>query len=161
MLFRSVYNTKAFFAAAKYKPIDNLTLEAGFERYTLEAASDSLASLGITSLYGYTISTSSAAATYTGPDQPNNVYFIGGDYNFTPAFNLAAGFYDQHAEAFGTTPSGDIRSYSLLADYHLSKRSDVYTGFMYSTFTSADAGGLYVGNNPNNYIVAFGVRHKF
>jgi hypothetical protein len=32
---------------------------------------------------------------------------------------------------------------------------------MYSTFSSTDAGGLYAGNNPNNYIVAIGVRHKF
>lgn len=156
-----VYNTKAFMTAAKYHLTDDWTLEVGFERYSLNTASDSLASLGIASLYGYTISTSSAAATYTGPDQPNNVYFVGGDYNFTPAFNLAAAFYDQHAEAFGSSPAGDIRSYSVLADYHLSKRSDVYAGFMYSTFSSTDAGGLYAGSNPNNYIAAIGVRHKF
>lgn len=156
-----VYDTKAFFVAAKYKITNEATLKAGVERYTLAAASDSLASLGVTSLYGYTISTSSAAATYTGADQPNNVVFVGGDYNITPALNLAAAYYDQHAAAFSTTPSGDIRSYSLLADYHLSKRSDVYAGFMYSTFSSTDATGLYAGNNPNNYIAALGVRHKF
>ena len=158
---RTLDDAKAGFVAAKYKPTSDLTFEAGFERYTLEAASDSLTSLGVTSLYGYTISTSSAAATYTGADQPNNVWFIGGDYNIAPNLNLAAAFYDQHAEAFGTTPSGDIRSYSVLADYHFSKRSDVYAGMMYSTFDSTGAGGLYVGNNPNNYIVALGIRHKF
>jgi predicted porin len=156
-----LYDTKAFMTAAKYHVTDAWTVEAGFERYSLNAASDTLASLGVTSLYGYPISTTSAAATYTGPNQANNVYFVGGDYNITPAFNLAAAFYDQHAQVFASTPSGDIRSYSVLADYHLSKRSDVYAGFMYSTFSSTDAGGLYAGNNPNNYIVAIGVRHKF
>lgn len=156
-----VYDTKAFILAAKYKLGDAATIKAGFERYTLGAASDSLASLGVTSLYGYTISTSSGAATYTGADQPNNVYFIGGDYNVTPALNLAAGYYDQHAEAYGATPSGDIRSYSLLADFRFSKRTDLYAGYMVSTFSSTDTGGLYAGNNPNNYIAAVGLRHKF
>ena len=50
--------------------------------------------------------------------------------------------------------------YSALADYHLSKRTDVYAGLMFEQYK----GALYTvaaADNTNNCIFGFGLRHKF
>jgi len=158
--------------AAKYS-FGDFTVRGGYETYTLKAPSDSFASLGITSLYGYTVANAAAAsATFSAADQTTDVWFIGGDWNITPALNLALGFYDQNpkqssdyvASATSSLPktgqaNGNIYSYSALLDYHFSKRSDVYAGVMYSQYKGDDyPSSVY---NSSNYITAVGIRHKF
>jgi GBP family porin len=164
----TAYNTSSFMIAAKYS-FGEATIRGGFEDYVLKAASDSIASLGVTSLYGYPVASASA---FGGANQTTDVWFIGGDYNFTPALNLAVGFYDQNPKksddyvaAAGTTlpktgqADGNIYSYSLLLDYHFSKRTDVYYGLMYSQYK----GDNYPSTtyNDSNYVTAVGIRHKF
>ena len=52
---------------------------------------------------------------------------------------------------------GNQWQYSVLADYILSRRTDVYVGFMYSKYN----GAAFVGSESSNYIVATGVRTFF
>jgi predicted porin len=118
----------------------------------------------VTSYYGYAIANLAAAsANFTSAEQTTDVWFIGGDYNFTPALNLAVGFYDQNPKASSDSKqlNGNIYSYSALLDYHFSKRTDVYGGVLYSQYKGADYTAPFAADNGNNYVVALGIRTKF
>ena len=117
-------NSSAYFLAAKYQ-FGQATVRGGYESYKLKAPSDPVASLGTLSYFGYTVGT---ASNFTTADQTTDIWFIGGDYNFTPALNLAIGFYDQNPKASSDNKQldGNIYTYSALLDYHFSKRTDVY-----------------------------------
>lgn len=157
------YNTSAYFVAAKYA-FGEATLKGGYESYTLKAPSDSVASLGVTSLFGYSLgNATSASANFNGANQTTGIWFIGGDYNLTPALNLSLGFYDQVSKASGDLKQvdGNIYSYSALLDYHFSKRTDVYTGFLYSQYKGAEYTAPFAADNSNNSVFAFGLRTKF
>jgi general bacterial porin, GBP family len=151
------YDTTSWMVAAKYS-FGDATIRGGYETYTLKAPSDSFASLGLGSLYGYTIA---AGTTFASADQTTDVLFIGGDYNFTPALNLAVGFYDQNPKKSDDSKQldGNIYSYSALLDYHFSKRSDIYAGVMYSQYKGDNYPSATF--NTSNYITAVGIRHKF
>lgn len=153
------YDTTSWMVAGKYS-FGDLTLRGGYETYTLKAPSDSIASLGITSLYGYTVDPTKAV-TFASADQKTDIWFFGGDMNFTPALNLALGFYDQNPKKSDDSKqlNGNIYSYSALLDYHFTKRTDVYAGLMYSQYK----GDQYPSAtyNTSNYITAVGLRTKF
>ncbi|HEX7643846.1 MAG TPA: porin [Burkholderiaceae bacterium] len=166
----SVQNAVDYFIAAKYS-FGNATIKGGWERYSLQAASDystaaSLAGqyynfpLGSVTSYGWTAGVPNGA-----PDKTTNVYFIGGDYNFTPALNLAAGYYaivnsavGANALGAGATASSNIDALSFLLDYHFSKRTETYAGLMAMSY-----GGIFntPAFNTSNRIFGIGMRHKF
>jgi len=154
-------DTTAYMIAAKYA-FGGATIRGGFESYTLKKPSNSLASLGVTSINGFTIGNASAA-DFKGSDRKTDLMFIGGDYNFTPEFNLAAGFYNVSAKSSAAANgvagqvSGKSYHYSVLADYRFTKRTDVYAGAMFSQFK----GDANVNNNSSNRILAVGMRTKF
>jgi len=157
------YNTTAYFVAAKYV-FGQATLKGGYESYTLKAPSDSLVSLGVTTLFGYSLgNATSASANFSSADQTTDLWFIGGDYNFTPAIDLSIGFYDQNPKASSDLKqlNGNIYSYSALLDYHFTKRTDVYTGFLYSQYKGADYSAPFAVDNSNNSVFAVGIRTKF
>ncbi len=152
----TVYNTKAAMVAATYA-LDKANIKAGYEEYTLSAPSDTITA----SYYGQTIQ---SQTNFAGAAQTTDVMWLGGDYSITPAFNLAAGFYDQKQKASATQNSvtgnaaGDIYTYSLLASYKFSKMTDVYGGLAYSQYKgNAYASGVYSSNS----IVGAGLRVKF
>jgi predicted porin len=165
------YNTNSFMIAAKYA-FGDAKVTGGYETYTLMKPSDPFVNLGTSTYYGYQID---AATNFTGDNRTTHVFWLGGDYNFTPAFNLAVGFYDiapQQSNDYASTTStagvtsvsagqgnGNIYEYSLLADYHFSKRTDAYFGLMYSQYK----GDQYPSDvyNSSNYIYAVGMRTKF
>lgn len=158
------YNTTGYMIAAKYA-FGDATIKAGYESFTLKAPSDTLATLGVTNYYGFPISTGS---NFAGTDQTTDIAWVGGDYNFTPAFNLGVGFYDispKASSATTTTPAvagqlaGNIYAYSLLADYHFTKRTDLYAGLMYSQAKGDQFPST--AYNTSNYIYAVGMRTKF
>jgi len=190
------YNTTGYMVAAKYA-FGDATIKAGYESYTLKAPSDTLASLGVNTYYGFPIGNPASAAIaatattkavgavspdFGAADQKTNIIWVGGDYNFTPAFNLAVGFYDINPKAsadytgltagapnkvtnattgvaYSTQADGNIYAYSLLADYHFTKRTDVYAGLMYSQAKGDNYSALLY--NTSNYIYAVGMRTKF
>ena len=157
------YNTTAYFIAAKYA-VGQATLKGGYESYTLKAPSDTLSSLGVTSLFGYSIGNATAAgANWSGANQTIDLWFIGGDYSFTPTLNLSVGFYDHNPKASNDLKQldGNIYSYAALLDYHLSKRTDVYTGFLYSQYKGAEYSAPFAADNTNNSVFAVGLRTKF
>lgn len=140
-----------FMVAAKYT-FGAATLKGGYERYELKAPSDP-AALGATlDYYGY-------AGTVTNTVNPikNNVYFAGGDYKITPTFDIAAGVYDTQTLQSHAVAGGNQLQYSLVADYRLSHRTDVYAGYMLSRFN----GAAFNGDESTNYIAAAGVRTMF
>jgi len=159
------YDTTAYFIAAKYI-FDQFTVRGGYESYTLKGPSDTLATLGVSSFFGFPVANAtSASANFSSAEQTTDVWFIGGDYNFTPALNLAIGFYDQNPKQSSDQKQldGNIYTYSALLDYHFSKRTDVYGGIMYSQYKGADYSAPLVagGDNTSNYVTAVGIRTKF
>jgi predicted porin len=157
------YNTTAYFVAAKYA-FGRVTVKGGYESFTLKAPSDSLSSLGVTNLFGYSLgNATSASANFSSANQTTGLWFFGGDYNFTPSVNLSVGFYDQNPKASSDLKqlNGNIYSYSALLDYHFSKRTDVYTGYLYSQYKGADYSAPFAADNSNNSVFAIGIRTKF
>lgn len=151
----TAYDTKAFMIAAKYKIGEQTTVKAGYETFTLSQPTEAI-SLATTYYYGQTVN----AVTNYGTAQKTNLMFVGGDYNFTDHFNLAAGLYSITADQSGDgkTPSGTSRYIGLLADYHYTKYFDNYLGVMEGRFSGpAYATGYYT----SNYIVAAGMRYRF
>jgi len=160
------YDTTSYMLAAKYA-FGDAKVTGGYESYTLKAPSDPFVALGTSTYYGYAID---AATNFSGDNRTTHVFWLGGDYNFTPAFNLALGFYDiapqqsgDYAAVAAAAPkgqgNGNIYEYSVLADYHFSKRTDAYLGLMYSQYK----GDQYPSDvyNTSNYIYAVGMRTKF
>jgi len=172
------YNTKAFMIAAKYA-FGDAKVTGGYESYKLSKPTDGLLvanGLQTSTYYGYQIGNYIATPTpavpaglcatgdkadFCGADRTTDVIWVGGDYNFTPAFNLAAGFYDLNAKQSDDLgqKNGNIYEYSLLADYHFSKRTDTYAGVMYSQYKGDQYPSATYNNS--NYIFAVGIRTKF
>lgn len=157
-----VSNTKAFMIAAKYKVTNEATVKVGYETYTMSAPSDAMAST-ISGFYGQNVS---GNTNFSGPDQTTHIVWLGGDYNFTPKFNLSAGIYEvspqQALNAAGTgvaQASGTQLYTSLLADYHFTKAFDAYAGMMHVSFS----GDAYPATTfyQSNLITAVGARFKF
>jgi len=153
------YDTTGYLVAGKYV-FGDAKVVAGYESYKLKAPSTKFANLGVTTYANYQIG-NPLAADFTAADQTTDVIWVGGDYNFTPAFNLAVGFYDIQPKASSDSKQldGNVYEYSMLADYHFTKRTDVYAGLMYSQYK----GNQYPSAtyNTSNYIYAVGLRTKF
>lgn len=144
-------NDKDVLLAAKYAN-GPLTIKGGYEHYELTAPSDPGAYSKSTNYFGYTGALT--AATF---GTKTNVYFFGGDYQLTPNFDISTGIYDTQQVASYKVPSGNQIQYALLADYNLSKRTDLYAGYMLSKFNGQEFDGF----ERSNYILASGMRMKF
>jgi general bacterial porin, GBP family len=137
--------------AAKYT-FGPATIKAGYEHYELKAPSNKIVNGSTTDYFGFV-----GTVTNTVNPTKTNVYFGGGDYKVTPQFDVAAGVYDTQTVQSTGVAGGDQMQYSLLADYNLSKRTDVYAGYMFSHYN----GAAFIGSEPTNYIVATGIRTMF
>ncbi|HEY3597856.1 MAG TPA: porin [Paraburkholderia sp.] len=144
-------NDEDFMIAAKYS-VGAATIKGGYEHFELKAPSDPAAPGATVNDFGFT-----GTLTNTVNPTKNNLYFIGGDYKFTPQFDVAVGFYDTQTMQSSAVAGGNQLQYSVLADYHLSLRTDVYAGYMFSKFN----GAAFNGFEPDNYIAATGVRVLF
>jgi GBP family porin len=147
----TVANDDDVLLAAKYS-FGPLTVKGGYEHYELKPPSDPAAANETYDYYGYT-----GTLTNTVYTTKANVYFFGGDYRITPAFDIAAGIYDTQTMQTTGVAGGNQLQYSVLADYHLSHRTDVYAGYMFSKFN----GAAFNGDEPTNYIAAAGIRTLF
>ena len=170
-------NSIGYLLAAKYH-IGEGNIKVGYSSYTLGKPSDPFSSLNVTNLYNYPI----GAASDLKVDRKTKIFYFGGDYNVMPKLNLAAGYYDVQLvkSADNGQLDGKQQYFSLLADYSLSKRTDVYAGALYqklsgdnypATTTAATAinaankGSLgnaaTAADYQSNKILAIGLRHKF
>jgi predicted porin len=152
----SLFNTTGTMVAAKYKLSEEATLKAGWQHFTRSTPSDPVAAPNtLGTYYGYTVAINNLAS-----NRGFDSFWFGGDYNLTANLNLAAGFYDiGYEQASSGQKNGDLRYYSLLADYKLSKRTDVYAGAMFQNVS-----GDQFSNSTyymNNAVYGLGIRHKF
>jgi len=144
-------NDEDFMIAAKYS-FGPATFKAGYEHFELKAPTDPVAAGTTVNYFGFT-----GTLTNTVNATRSNLYFAGGDYRITPTFDVAAGFYDTQTMQSTGVAGGNQLQYSLLADYNLSRRTDVYAGYMFSKFN----GSAFNGFESTNYIVATGIRTAF
>jgi predicted porin len=166
-------NTKAYMVAAKYT-WEQVTVRAGFEREEFENPSNPASDTAVTSLFGITLAAAPSVTAF--PSQKNlNVYWLGGGYAFTPAFTLLAGGYHVSQNDYDTAGcssrkelarcSGSLNYYSLVGDYNLSKRTDLYAGIMKSTVSGGPAAAVAntapTPSETSNRIIALGIRHRF
>jgi predicted porin len=147
-------NTSAYLVAAKYKFNDTLTGKINYQRYNLQNPSDSTVS-GSTSYYGYNLTSVTARTLGSGGV---SVASAGVDYRYSDKLGLYAGYTTINYDANGSKPEGGNLSFSeqyasLLLDYNLSNRTDVYLGGMQVTTGQSGYQGLNV--------IAAGMRHKF
>ncbi len=140
-----------FMIAAKYS-FGAATIKGGYEHFELKAPTDPATAGATVDEFGFT-----GTLTNTVNATRNNLYFAGGDYKFTPHFDLAAGVYDTQTVQSQGVAGGNQLQYSLLADYRLSQRTDVYAGYMFSKFN----GAAFNGFESTNYILATGMRTVF
>jgi len=163
-------DTKAYMLGVKYK-IQDFTLRAGYEREQFTNPSNPTQDALTNTLYGTTVFSVNVAPF---PNQKNfNVFWVGGGYDFTDKFTLMGAVYRVTQNAFGTgavagcsstasaTCSGNTNYYSLVGDYHLSKRTDTYLGIMKETASGGMAAGFVAPQEAANRTIALGFRHTF
>jgi len=164
-----VANTTAYMLTAKYNVTDNFTVKAGYEREIIGTPSNFGLFVGLPSTAsGYAVSSVSAQAT----NQNLNVFWAGANYQFTPAIKGSIGYYyaGTLSSTSGTaTAAGTSQYYSALADYSLSKRTNLYAGVMFNNnsasngyvaaATSQQAAGVNLITTSTTY--GLGMRHAF
>ncbi|WER50097.1 porin [Cupriavidus sp. WKF15] len=97
----------------------------------------------------------------TGTARHDNLYWLGANYKFTPAFTLTGAAYYTDAR----TDSKDSWMFVLNADYAFSKRTDAYLLLGYvsnkgnATFGVTGTANTLPGQNQTGAMV--GVRHRF
>jgi predicted porin len=115
------------------------------------------------------VAATAASSTYANHNI-TQVSWVGLRYMATPKLELMSAWYhiDQNAFATGantgcndtraTNCSGSENVFSLAADYHFTKKLDVYAGAMYSQFLNGLASGALHNNNIDPTI---GVRYSW
>jgi predicted porin len=144
-------NDYDYMIAAKYS-FAHATVKGGYERYVIKPPSDPAPSGSTVDYFGFTGALSNTTTTTT-----TNVYFFGGDYQFTQSFDVAAGIYDTQTKQSQGVAGGNQWQYSVLADYHFTRRTDVYAGYLFSKFN----GAAFNGFQSTNYLLATGIRTLF
>jgi len=161
-------NVTSYILAAKYKFNDALTGKASYQRVTYNNPSDTAAYLSAndTSYGPYTLSSVSVRSIGS---SGFNVSSVGGDYKFSDKLALYAGYFVANYDAAGgasltgklADPSFTENYTSLLLDYNLSKRTDVYFGAMNVNTNQSAVSGSSTSNKSNTTITAVGLRSKF
>ncbi len=162
-LFASVSDNKAVMLLAKYR-IGPVQLFAGYENILYSNPSTPLLP-GSTAIGGYLLGVINNTS-YTN-NKLLQVYWTGARWAITPRFSVDVGYYREHQNSYSgngcgntslPTCRGDLNAGSVVFDYRLSPRFDVYAGAMYSEVS----GGLASGFLYNNTIdPAIGTRFAF
>lgn len=167
-------DTSTWVLAGHYTFENKLKFSLGYEHESFSNPSNPSEDSQLTSLFGYPISN---GAGLTGPggvntnafqnDKVLKVWWTGVKYPFTPALSGTIAYYyvKQNDYTVGGCPAvatgacdGTSKFTSLLLDYRLSKRTDLYGGLMRNNLD----GGLAVGypSTSSNFYGA-GMRHSF
>ncbi|MDE1989599.1 MAG: porin [Betaproteobacteria bacterium] len=149
----------SYMATLRYRVIDPLTLRAGYERVEISAPSNPAADLTMSQIYGYTIGNPGTGSLYNDAQKNINVYWIGGNYEFSQAWKLSVGYYDAETPAWGTHGSGTDKYISALVDYNLSKRTNLYAGWMQDKKSGTSL--AYPSSIDTYQTYGIGIRHKF
>jgi predicted porin len=109
--------------------------------------------------------------------QRDDLYWIGGTYQVTPALSLAVSYNYQNLKSFlGSTSTPNPWQIGFLSSYSFSKRTDLYltsafskhAGLILDSPATVFANSLALGNSyvlaagkDNMFGVAVGIRHTF
>ncbi len=146
-VFGSVSDNQSLMLLAKYK-IGKLQLFLGYENILYSNPRDPLGA-GSTALGGYNLGVINNTS-YTN-NKLLQIYWGGARYAVTRKLSVDAAYYREHQNSYSGngcantslgTCRGDLNAYSLLLDYRLSPRFDVYAGAMLSTVSSGLASGF-------------------
>ncbi|TDF61945.1 porin [Cupriavidus sp. L7L] len=106
----------------------------------------------------------------------DNYYWVGGNYQVTPTLGLTLAYYYDDVKNLNLAANGATNNIknpwqiSFVADYNLSKRTDVYlttayaknAGINFDTSAISFANGYFLGSGKDNMVgVAVGMRHRF
>jgi predicted porin len=157
----------SYMLVGRWQVVEPLTLKAGYERMQISAPSNPGADMNIGQIYGYNVGTASA---FSGPQKNINVYWMGANYQFTPATKLSLAFYDAKTPAYnaastaGGAIDGDDKYYSAMVEYSLSKKTNLYAAFMLDkkSGSAISATGLTSYGSPSSFnTYGAGLRVKF
>ena len=149
-------NTKALLLAARYD-WHQTTVNGGYERQEFTNPSNPGAD-HVTSIFG--IPVAGVKTAQYGSQFNLNVLWIGATQHITRAFSLTAATYHVGKDAYTSGITGSTigaaaeNYYTLLADYRLSRQSDLYAGLMKVNTSGSEA-------NMGNRIIGAGFRHAF
>ncbi len=166
----------SFTGALRYSATDALNLKLGVQNIrwstpTGNGASSPLA--GMTQLYTYTLNPIGSGSTVLNGVKEYNVYWFGANYQATPKLKFSVAQYDvvvkagtyaananQSTYAPGSgNPSGGDRYTSFLVDYDLSKRTNLYAGYMHDEKNGAP---VVAASGPLTFdTVGGGIVHRF
>ena len=159
-----VSDSTGFMLSVKYQINSKANLNAGVE-HTDQTTASSLNNWGaqITSYYGMSLGGLVTAKPYNGAwgQAPITAVWLGGGYQFSEAFSLEAAYYDVDNGGNSHNDQYTVRQISLMPDYHLSKRFDVYAGLMFTHYS-----GSYVNQfapialATGNVLYGIGLRAK-
>jgi len=152
-----VENTKGYMITALYT-LGKATAKAGWEDITVSAPSNT--SLNVQWYYGLLLPKPSVNAS---GEQFLDLYWVGGEYRFTPHFSLEAAFYN--IDTYNRPEIGKdywAQAYSLLADYQFTHSFDTYLGIMVMEYSGP---GLTkhapVNAYSSNGMYGIGLRYRF
>jgi predicted porin len=166
----SVFDSTSYSVAAKYKFNSQLTFLAGFE-YIEEKNPSSPLPNGVSDIGGYQLLVNNNSLT----GEKDLTYVWGGArYMATSKLEVVGAYYYLHQNDFASAAtqasacnvseslsgacSGDEHVFSVMADYHFSKKFDVYGGVMYSLVLGSQDNGFI---HNNNLAPSVGVRYTF
>ena len=152
-----VENTKGYMLTVMYT-VGKATAKAGWEDITVSAPSNP--HLNIQWYYGLLLPKPSVNAS---GEQFLDLYWVGGEYRFTPQFSLEAAFYN--IDTYNRPEAGRAywaEAYSLLADYQFTHSFDTYVGIMVMEYSGV---GLTkhapVNAYSSNGMYGIGLRYRF
>ena len=147
----TVSDNQAFQLLAKYR-IGPVQLFAGYENILFSNPRNPLGQ-GSTTEGGYILSVINNTAYNN--NRLLQIYWAGARYAITPRFSVNVGYYREHQSSYAVvkcgntslgTCSGDLNAGSVLFDWRLSPRFDVYAGAMYSEVSNGLASGFIYNN---------------
>jgi predicted porin len=148
-------------------PGSTVKVSGGYERITFDNPNNPLPA-GTETIGGYVLAFTNNAAFAN--QKVLEVYWAGVKWGLTPDLDMTAAYYGYSQNAFATGAnagcsttanagcSGTETGLSLLFDYRLSKRFDVYAGTFYTEVQNGLANG-YI--NRTNIATTAGLRFKF
>ena len=166
-------NTDAYMVSAKYT-YEKTTVRLGYELEQISNPSNPTLDQQVTTIFGFPLSAVPTVTKFT-TTEDIKVYWIGGTQELTSAFAVSLGVYHVVQDAYvasgvactGTQSqcAGATNYYSLMGDYNLSKRTDVYLGIMDVVASggpaNADKNAAPLPSENTNRTVALGFRHRF
>ncbi|HUO53672.1 MAG TPA: porin [Rhodoblastus sp.] len=163
-LAASISDNQAVLLSAKYS-YDRFKFFVGYEYYVFSDPSDPILAPFV-NYNGYAVSVATNNA-YQYHDKVQQLVWAGLRYAFDSRLDLSAGYYHLWQNSYGkvvcntrsaSTCSGTEDAVGVIAQYHFTKRFQLYGGLMVSTVTGGMASGFLY---PNSVDPMIGLRYSF